>query len=132
MSKAPGAGTPSASAGTGSAATGDSPSGSRERILARIRGAVAEAAEFPEVTRDYLDTHTPEDRMVELLAENLADVPELAFEAQDVVRRLEDPIKATGHITILRGNLAPGSAVAKLTGKEGARFEVRRFLNLVS
>ncbi|ETW80852.1 hypothetical protein HETIRDRAFT_434768 [Heterobasidion irregulare TC 32-1] len=57
------------------------------------------------------------------LAENLADVPELAFEAQDVVRRLEDPIKATGHITILRGNLAPGSAVAKLTGKEGARFE---------
>ena len=60
------------------------------------------------------------------LAENLADVPELAFEAQDVVRRLEDPIKATGHITILRGNLAPGSAVAKLTGKEGSRFEVRR------
>lgn len=58
------------------------------------------------------------------LAENLEDVPELDFESQDVVRRIDDPIKRTGHITILRGTLAPGSAVAKLTGKEGLRFEV--------
>ncbi len=35
---------------------------------------------------------------------------------------LEDPIKKTGHIQILRGNLAPGGAVAKITGKEGDRF----------
>ena len=34
-----------------------------------------------------------------------------------------NPIKATGHITILKGSLAPGTAVAKLTGKEGLRFE---------
>jgi dihydroxy-acid dehydratase len=58
------------------------------------------------------------------LAQNLEDVPELRFDNQDVVRRLENPIKETGHLTILRGNLAPGTAVAKLTGKEGSRFEV--------
>ncbi|KAJ7268819.1 dihydroxy-acid and 6-phosphogluconate dehydratase [Mycena haematopus] len=56
------------------------------------------------------------------LAQNLEDVPELELN-QDVIRRLDDPVKATGHLTILRGNLAPGSAVAKLTGKEGGRFE---------
>ena len=60
------------------------------------------------------------------LAQNHEDVPELDFGAgQDVVRSLSDPLKPTGHLTILRGNLAPGSAVAKLTGKEGTRFEVR-------
>jgi dihydroxy-acid dehydratase len=58
------------------------------------------------------------------LAQNLEDVPELEFENQDVVRRLDNPIKKTGHFTILRGNLAPGTAVAKLTGMEGTRFEV--------
>ncbi|KAJ7163571.1 dihydroxy-acid dehydratase [Mycena crocata] len=56
------------------------------------------------------------------LAENLEDVAELEFN-QDVVRKLDDPIKATGHLTILRGNLCPGTSVAKLTGKEGGRFE---------
>ncbi|KAK7035449.1 hypothetical protein VNI00_011742 [Paramarasmius palmivorus] len=60
------------------------------------------------------------------LAENLADVQELSFENQDVIRRLEEPLKPTGHLTILRGNLCPGSAVAKITGKEGSRFEVLR------
>lgn len=60
------------------------------------------------------------------LAENLEDVEELTFGegAQEVVMPLEKPIKETGHLTILRGNLAPGSAVAKLTGKEGLFFEV--------
>lgn len=57
------------------------------------------------------------------LAENYEDVPELDFATQDVVRRLDAPIKASGHLTILRGNLAPDTAVAKLTGKEGDRFE---------
>ncbi|KAI0254022.1 dihydroxy-acid dehydratase [Lactifluus subvellereus] len=61
------------------------------------------------------------------LAENVADATELAFGpapgAQDVVRPLTDPIKRTGHIAILKGNLAPGSAVAKITGAEGLRFE---------
>ena len=59
------------------------------------------------------------------LAENVADAPELfsAAATQDVVRPLTDPIKPTGHIAILRGNLAPGSAVAKITGAEGVRFD---------
>jgi dihydroxy-acid dehydratase len=59
------------------------------------------------------------------LAENVADAPELDFDKQDVIRPIERPIKQTGHLTILRGNLAPGGAVAKLTGKEGLYFEVR-------
>lgn len=58
------------------------------------------------------------------LAQNLEDVEELRFDNQDVVRKLDNPLKPTGHLTILRGNLAPGTAVAKLTGKEGAHFEV--------
>lgn len=59
------------------------------------------------------------------LAENLEDVPELDFKTQDIIKRVENPIKPTGHLTILRGSLAPGTAVAKLTSKEGLRFEVR-------
>ncbi|CUA71150.1 dihydroxy-acid dehydratase [Rhizoctonia solani] len=59
------------------------------------------------------------------LAENLEDVEELKFGdgEQQVVMPIEKPIKPTGHLTVLRGNLAPGSAVAKLTGKEGLFFE---------
>ena len=56
------------------------------------------------------------------LAENLETVPDLPPN-QDVLRPLTDPIKATGHIQILYGNLAPDGAVAKITGKEGERFE---------
>jgi dihydroxy-acid dehydratase len=65
------------------------------------------------------------------LAQNLEDVEELKFENQDVVKKIENPIKKTGHLTILRGNLAPGTAVAKLTGKEGSRFEVRDGFSLI-
>jgi len=57
------------------------------------------------------------------LAENVADVQELSFDNQDVIQRFENPIKATGHLMILRGNLAPETAVAKITGKEGTQFE---------
>src|SRR5712691_10492112 len=62
------------------------------------------------------------------LAENVADAPELfvpeaGVVMQDVVRPLTDPIKRTGHIAILKGGLAPGSAVAKITGAEGVRFD---------
>jgi len=56
------------------------------------------------------------------VAENLEGLPDLA-EGQDVIRPWERPIKATGHLTILRGNLAPDGAVAKITGKEGLRFK---------
>lgn len=55
------------------------------------------------------------------LAENLESVPRLA-EGQKIVRPVEDPIKSTGHIRILRGSLAPEGAVAKITGKEGLQF----------
>jgi dihydroxy-acid dehydratase len=55
------------------------------------------------------------------LAENLAEVSGLE-PGQDVIRDLADPIQSTGHIRILRGNLAPGGAVAKITGKEGTHF----------
>jgi len=57
------------------------------------------------------------------VAENLADVAELDFNAQQIVMPLEKPIKATGHLQILYGNLAEGGSVAKITGKEGERFE---------
>jgi dihydroxy-acid dehydratase len=55
------------------------------------------------------------------LAQNLAALPGLA-EGQEIIRPLDKPIKPTGHIQILRGNLAPDGAVAKITGKEGERF----------
>jgi len=55
------------------------------------------------------------------LAENLAACPDLSA-GQDVIRPLDNPIKPTGHIRILRGSLAPGGAVAKITGKEGRSF----------
>ncbi|KAI0822240.1 dihydroxy-acid and 6-phosphogluconate dehydratase [Trametes gibbosa] len=47
---------------------------------------------------------------------------ELEFTRQDIIRPLEKPIKETGHLRILKGNLAPGGAVAKITGKEGLGF----------
>jgi dihydroxy-acid dehydratase len=55
------------------------------------------------------------------LRENLESLPGLS-EGQQIVHPLSNPIKPTGHIQILRGNLAPGGAVAKITGKEGLRF----------
>jgi dihydroxy-acid dehydratase len=55
------------------------------------------------------------------LAENLADVDGLK-EGQDLIRPLDNPIKPTGHIRILKGNLAAGGSVAKITGKEGLKF----------
>ena len=55
------------------------------------------------------------------IAANLAGVAPLAGD-QDVVHPLSAPIKASSHIQILRGNLAPGGAVAKITGKEGLCF----------
>ncbi len=56
------------------------------------------------------------------LGENLAALPALKA-GQQVVQTVEKPIKKTGHIQILRGNLAEEGAVAKITGKEGQRFE---------
>ena len=55
------------------------------------------------------------------LAENVADLPGLA-DGQDLIRPMAEPIKPTGHIRILRGNVAPTGSVAKITGKEGLKF----------
>jgi dihydroxy-acid dehydratase len=71
------------------------------------------------------------------LAENLAECRDLGFIEgvpstvrpgngpgnQDLIRHIDRPIKASGHLQILRGNLAPDGAVAKITGKEGLWFE---------
>ncbi len=58
------------------------------------------------------------------LAENLEPLPGLKS-GQTIVRPVNHPIKATGHIQILKGNLAPDGAVAKITGKEGLVFQGR-------
>lgn len=55
------------------------------------------------------------------LGQNLADLDDLAPD-QEIVAKLEDSVKSRGHISILRGNLAPDGAVGKITGKEGLRF----------
>jgi dihydroxy-acid dehydratase len=57
------------------------------------------------------------------IAENLKDAPDLDFDKQKVIMPLEHPLKATGHLQILYGNLAEKGSVAKITGKEGERFE---------
>jgi dihydroxy-acid dehydratase len=55
------------------------------------------------------------------IAENLADLPGLS-EGQDLIHPFENPIKETGHLQILYGNLATEGSVAKITGKEGLEF----------
>jgi dihydroxy-acid dehydratase len=57
------------------------------------------------------------------VAENLASTPAIDFQKQSIILPLEKPIKATGHLQILYGNLAEGGSVAKISGKEGERFE---------
>ncbi len=57
------------------------------------------------------------------LTENLKNIPEIDFEKQDLIHPLEKPIKKTGHIQILYGNLAEKGSVAKITGKEGEKFK---------
>ena len=57
------------------------------------------------------------------IAENLAGVPDLDFDQQKIIYPKENPIKATGHLQIMYGNLATGGSVAKISGKEGDMFE---------
>jgi len=56
------------------------------------------------------------------IAENLADVPDIDFDKQKIIYPLSHPIKSTGHLQILYGNLATGGSVAKISGKEGELF----------
>jgi dihydroxy-acid dehydratase len=57
------------------------------------------------------------------VAENLASAPDLDFNQQQIILPKENPVKATGHLQILYGNLATGGSVAKISGKEGDLFE---------
>ncbi|HEY1024209.1 MAG TPA: dihydroxy-acid dehydratase [Sphingobacteriaceae bacterium] len=56
------------------------------------------------------------------VAENLAEAADLDFHKQDIIHPLETPLKSTGHLQILFGNLAEKGSVAKISGKEGERF----------
>ena len=56
------------------------------------------------------------------VAENLAGVPDLDFETQKIIYPIENPLKETGHLQILFGNLAEKGSVAKISGKEGESF----------
>ena len=57
------------------------------------------------------------------IAENLENVLDIDFEDQNIIRPIENPIKTTGHLQILYGNLATKGSVAKITGKEGEFFK---------
>ncbi|WP_130736392.1 dihydroxy-acid dehydratase [Flavobacterium sp. J27] len=56
------------------------------------------------------------------LAENLKNIVDIDFENQNIIKPIENPIKTTGHLQILYGNLAEKGSVAKITGKEGEKF----------
>jgi dihydroxy-acid dehydratase len=56
------------------------------------------------------------------LAENLESVAEIDFNVQNIIRPIENPLKASGHLQILYGNLAEKGSVAKISGKEGEKF----------
>ena len=56
------------------------------------------------------------------VAENLSSIPDIEFVNQKIIKPIEAPIKATGHLQILYGNIAEGGSVAKISGKEGERF----------
>lgn len=56
------------------------------------------------------------------VAENLSTVADIEFEKQNIIKPVEHPIKATGHLQILYGNIAEGGSVAKISGKEGEKF----------
>jgi dihydroxy-acid dehydratase len=57
------------------------------------------------------------------VAENLTYTNEINFKSQKIIHPLEKPLKKTGHLQILYGNLAEGGSVAKISGKEGEKFE---------
>ncbi|KIX21327.1 dihydroxy-acid dehydratase [Flavobacterium sp. 316] len=56
------------------------------------------------------------------VAENLKNIIDIDFEDQNIIKPIENPIKKTGHLQILYGNLAKNGSVAKITGKEGEKF----------
>jgi dihydroxy-acid dehydratase len=57
------------------------------------------------------------------MAENLENIIDINFDDQNIIKPIESPIKSTGHLQILYGNLATNGSVAKITGKEGEFFK---------
>jgi len=57
------------------------------------------------------------------IADNLKQAPDLNFESQNIIHPLDQPLKVTGHLQILYGNHAAGGSVAKISGKEGEKFQ---------
>ena len=87
--------------------------------LVKIGGLVPLMKRLLEKGMLHGDCLTVTGRTVEENLKNCGDYPS----GQEIIRPFSDPIKKTGHLVILRGNLAPGGAVAKISGKEGERFE---------
>jgi len=87
--------------------------------LVKIGGLVPLMKRLLEKGMLHGDCLTVTGRTVEENLQNCGDYPS----GQEIIRPFSDPIKKTGHLVILRGNLAPGGAVAKISGKEGERFE---------
>ncbi|MFD7315111.1 lactate utilization protein C [Streptomyces sp. NPDC059883] len=101
--------------------------GSRERILARIRAAVADAPDAPEPARDYLDTHTPDERVIDLLAENLADYRALVHrtDSEELPALIARLLAERGARTVLVPPLLPALWLSALSsvGTDLIRFE---------
>ena len=97
-----------------------------QKALDRSSSCVLEPLSMPPLSPLFPQTNkhnnTTTQQTGKTMAENLAAVPELKA-GQDVILPLEAPIKPEGHIQILYGNLSPEGSVAKITGKEGLRFE---------
>jgi dihydroxy-acid dehydratase len=89
--------------------------------LVKIGGVVPLMKRMLEKGMLHGDCLTVTGRTIEENLRNAGDYPSV----QEIVRPFRDPVKKTGHLVILRGNLAPGGAVAKISGKEGERFEGR-------
>ncbi len=87
--------------------------------LVKIGGLVPLMKRLLEKGLLHGDCMTVTGKTLEENLRNCGDYPT----GQEIIRPFSDPIKKTGHLVILRGNLAPGGAVAKISGKEGERFE---------
>ncbi|MFJ2671611.1 lactate utilization protein C [Streptomyces sp. NPDC087525] len=112
---------------TGSDAASGRGGGSRERILARIRAAVADAPDAPEAARDYLDTHTPDERVIDLLAENLADYRALVHrtDSEELPALIARLLAERGARTVLVPPLLPALWLSALSsvGTDLVRIE---------
>jgi len=89
--------------------------------LVKIGGLVPLMKRLLEKGMLHGDCLTVTGRTIEENLRNAGDYPT----GQEIIRPFSDPIKKTGHLVVLRGNLAPGGAVAKISGKEGELFEGR-------